>query len=427
MSPGGYNRIVIFTDAFTKLSVFVRCKSTLTAEGLANLYLEHVWKVYGRPGKLVSDNEPILCAEAWLKVHEILGTKLTHVAAYNAKANSPAENMVKQLKAMLRAYEVQGLKWWKVLAACERSYNDSVHSTTGFTPFYMNFGRHPFQHAGTQLEPHEEQFVSDFITEYVNHTQAELARVHDLALERMHEKFIKTTAARNAHRTPTFAYQIGDYVYLESSSIKKSHSLAPLRSGPYRVENITANGNALYLEGFKHPFNVEIIVPALCYKDGTNPHLTQHDLSKEVVGPVAMHLEEQEVLDTDKVVDSDSQQEVIDLAYEHSAEGNAQLQDQLEDLEGVWGREPLIRIVPSSEKALKPGHIVRVPMGDLDSELGLLNKEQEVIDPALDSISNGAPTNTLPLSDKSGPTNPIAETAIPSTLPKKSQPIVRFV
>ena len=113
-SPGGYNRICIFTDAFTKLTVYVKCKTSLTSEGLAQLYLDNIWKVYGRPGKLVSDTEPIMCAEAYLKVHEKLGTKVRHIAAYNAKANGAAEVMVKQLKGMLRAYEVQGLKWWKV-------------------------------------------------------------------------------------------------------------------------------------------------------------------------------------------------------------------------------------------------------------------------------------------------------------------------
>jgi hypothetical protein len=51
-SPGGYNRIVIFTDAFTKLAIFVKCRTTLTAEGIADLYIEHVWKVYGRIARL---------------------------------------------------------------------------------------------------------------------------------------------------------------------------------------------------------------------------------------------------------------------------------------------------------------------------------------------------------------------------------------
>jgi hypothetical protein len=149
-----------------KLSVFVKCRTTITSEALAELYIQNIWKVYGRVGKLVSDNEPILCADAWLDVHIKLGTKLKHISAYNAKANGAAEIMVKQLKAMLTSYEKQGLKWWRALAACERAYNDSVHSVTGYTPFFMQFGRHPLPDLNPYLTPEEDQLIQTFIHQH---------------------------------------------------------------------------------------------------------------------------------------------------------------------------------------------------------------------------------------------------------------------
>jgi hypothetical protein len=332
VSPGGYNRIAIFTDSFTKLAVFVRCRTTMNAEQLADLYLEHVWKVYGRPGKLVSDNEPTLCHEAWVKMHEKLGTKVSHIAAYNAKANGAAEVMVKQLKSMLRAYEVQGLRWWKVLAACERGYNDSVHSATGFTPFYMNFGRHPYRNMGTVLEPLEQGFVEEF----VHATQAELARVHDLARERIQAKLIKDTAKRNASRSPTLEYQVGDYVYLETSAIKKSHALAPLRSGPHKVVEVTANGNAVRLEGFKHPFNVEIITPALCFPGGVNTHLVQYDLETASVAPLERNA--RGVATVNNEIDTHEPVEHVDLLSDSDDEGDDE----------TWEVTPLVRMAPNA-------------------------------------------------------------------------------
>jgi len=270
-APGGYNRICVFTDSFTKLAIFVKCKTTITSEKLADLYIEHVWKVYGRPGKLVSDNEPILCAEAWTKIHAKLGTKLSHIAAYNAKANGAAEVMVKQLKSMLRAYEVQGVKWWNVLSACERGYNDSIHSATGFTPFYMNFGRHPYMDVTSFLEDAEEQFVQEF----VHSVQFELAQAHGIAQDKIRAKQVRDTAGRNEHRTPAEQYKVGEYVMIETSAIKKSHSLAPLRTGPFKIKSVTANGNACYLEGFRHPFNVVLLTPALVWANGVETHLSK--------------------------------------------------------------------------------------------------------------------------------------------------------
>ncbi len=437
-SPGGYNKILIFTDAFTKLSVFIKCKDTITSEQVANLYIEHIWRVYGSPGKLVSDNEPILCAEAWVKVHEKLGTKLTHIAAYNAKANSPAETMVRNLKAMLRAYEVQGLKWWKVLAACERSYNDSINKATGFTPFYMNFGRHPYQHAGTMLQPIEEQFVAEFVAEYVTQTQSELARVHDIAADRMLDRMIKETARRNAKRSPTIDYHVGQYVYLETSALKKSHSLAPLRSGPFQITEVTANGNAVYLEGFRHPFNVEIITPTITYRDGSNPHLTKHDLDKEVVTPVAWHLStpnieaphqqdaEQPPTDEEDTVDIDIELENTELPPTYE-----EVMEILDEDEEIWGREPLVRIVPSSKPLSQPNIINRIPsQPTTNSALGILTGDQKIAesDP---NITSSGPTgsvhtaaNIQTLDSEEGES--CADNAIPKSQPE-SRPVIRYL
>jgi hypothetical protein len=75
--------------------------------------------------------------DAWLDIHKKLRTKLTLISAYNAEADDAAEIMVKLLKAMLTTFERHGLEWWRALAACERSYNDGVHSVTWYTPFFI--------------------------------------------------------------------------------------------------------------------------------------------------------------------------------------------------------------------------------------------------------------------------------------------------
>ncbi len=366
ISPGGYNRIVIFTDAFTKLAVFVKCKTTMTSETLAELYIQHVWRVYGRVGKLVSDNEPILCADAWLKVHEKLGTKVKHISAYNAKANGAAEVMVKQLKAMLGSFERQGLKWWKALPACEKAYNDSVHTVTGYTPFYMNFGRHPLPDLQSIMTPAEDQLIADFI----HQTQAELARVHSNVAQKLLDKSIRDTAKRNLKRSLALEYHVGDYVYLETSAMRKTPMLAPLRSGPYKVTKILAGGNSIGLEGFRHPFHVELLTPVYCYADGSTPHLTKHQLDMGndepiVENPVINHDLTHEDDDTHLILDVDIEQEPEN---EHNAlepdtslqvQVEAAVQDFMQDSEDVWDFNPHVRIVPSTTPNNNPTHIVR--------------------------------------------------------------------
>ena len=187
--------------------------------------------------------------------------------------------MVKQMKAMLASFERQGLPWWRALPTCEKAYNDSVHSVTGYTPFYMVFGRHPLPDQATLLEPAEEQLVQEF----VHNTQSELARLYPRVTDKILANSIRDTARRNAGRTPTLDYRVGDYVYLETSALKHTPVLAPLRAGPYLITRLVAGGNAAYLEGFRYPFNVEFLTPTICYANGVNPHLTRHQLELGVV------------------------------------------------------------------------------------------------------------------------------------------------
>jgi hypothetical protein len=272
ISPRGYDMIVIFTCSFTKLDVFVQCRTTLTSEALAELYIQNVWNVYGRVGRPVSDNEHILCADAWLDIHKKLGTKLTHISSYNAKAKGAAEIMVKQLTAMLTAFERQGLKWWRALTACGRAYNDSVHVVTWYTPFFMNFGRHPLSGLNSCLN--EEEY--NLVHQSIHQMQAELATCYQDVRANMLAETIRETAKRNAHRSPALHYTIGDCVYLENSKMRNTPAMAPLRSGPFKITHIVAGGNSIYVEGFMHPFNVEPSTPTLGYASGITPHLTKH-------------------------------------------------------------------------------------------------------------------------------------------------------
>jgi hypothetical protein len=151
----------------------------------------------------------MLCDDAWPNIHKKLGTKLTHISAYNAKANGATEIMAKQLKAMLTAFERQGLKWWRALAACERAYIDSVHFVTGYTPFFVQFGRHPLPDLNSYLNEEEDQWVQQFI----NQTRANLAHCHQDVQSKLLAETIREIAKQNAHMSPTLDYSIGEYVY----------------------------------------------------------------------------------------------------------------------------------------------------------------------------------------------------------------------
>lgn len=73
--------------------------------------------------------------------------------------------MVKTLKDMLRYFINQKQdNWSQQLSALEFAYNNSVHPTTGYTPFELDLGYHPRQpHQMETTESFKVVSVEDFI------------------------------------------------------------------------------------------------------------------------------------------------------------------------------------------------------------------------------------------------------------------------
>ena len=63
--------------------------------------------------------------------------------AEHPQTDGQAEAIVKIIQKMLRPFVFQGQDWEGLLPTLEFAYNDTVQSSTGQTPFYLNYGYHP--------------------------------------------------------------------------------------------------------------------------------------------------------------------------------------------------------------------------------------------------------------------------------------------
>jgi len=55
----GHDAILTIVDhGCTRAAIFIPCSTTITGEGIANLYLEHVYRWFGLPQKMISDRDP---------------------------------------------------------------------------------------------------------------------------------------------------------------------------------------------------------------------------------------------------------------------------------------------------------------------------------------------------------------------------------
>ena len=58
----GYDSILVVCDRFSKMCHFVATTEKTTAEGLARLFRDNVWKLHGLPESVISDRGPQFAA-----------------------------------------------------------------------------------------------------------------------------------------------------------------------------------------------------------------------------------------------------------------------------------------------------------------------------------------------------------------------------
>ena len=55
----GYNAILTIVDqGCSRAAIFLPCHTTITGEGVALLYLKHLFPWFGVPSKVISDQDP---------------------------------------------------------------------------------------------------------------------------------------------------------------------------------------------------------------------------------------------------------------------------------------------------------------------------------------------------------------------------------
>src|SRR5437667_8583347 len=117
--------------------------STTTSKNIAELFLQEVFRHHGLPLSIVSDRDPRFTAKFWQALQKALGVKLLMSTAGHPQTDGQAEATVKTIQKMLRPFVFQGQDWKELLPTLEFAYNDTIQSSTGQTPFYLNYGYHP--------------------------------------------------------------------------------------------------------------------------------------------------------------------------------------------------------------------------------------------------------------------------------------------
>ncbi len=245
----GHDAIVVWVCKFSKLRHYAACKTKISAPALARLFLETVVRHHGMPERIISDRDPRFTAHFWRAFWTSMGSTLDMGAAYHPESDGQTENANKTLEIMLRSVvDFTQDDWDEHLAAAELAFNSSKNETTGFTPFYLVFGREARLPIDLALAPLTKAADNPAAAEATARWRAALQQASENTVQQQRRQ--KTYADRSRREV---RFVVGDRVLLSTAHLKligerkRARKLTERYIGPYRVKRVV-NANAYELE-----------------------------------------------------------------------------------------------------------------------------------------------------------------------------------
>ena len=125
-SANGYDAIFEYVDKLSKMAHFIPTITHVTAEGMARLFRDHVYKLHGLSRVILSDMDVRFTSRFCDALHGLLVTRLAMSTAFHSQTDEQTERVNQILEDMLRHYvnPVQD-DWDELLAMVEFAYNSS--------------------------------------------------------------------------------------------------------------------------------------------------------------------------------------------------------------------------------------------------------------------------------------------------------------
>ena len=89
----GFDSILVIVDRLTKIRHLIACQAIINAEGVAYLYIQHIWRLHGLPWTITSDRGPQFVAEFWKHLNKCLSIESLLSTAFYPETNSQTEQI----------------------------------------------------------------------------------------------------------------------------------------------------------------------------------------------------------------------------------------------------------------------------------------------------------------------------------------------
>ena len=217
---GGYEDVLVITDAYTKFSQAVKCPDQ-TALTVARVLRDSWFSCYGIPYRLHSDRGRNFESAVVSQLCQLYGVKRSRTTPYHPQGNGQTERFNQTLCGLIKSLPSEDRrKWPDMIKHLVFIYNSTPHRVTGVSPYTLMYGREPNLPIDQLLDRTSDDWGEDFIK-----TQAEfLQRVNSIVQQRM-ETAIAIDKRRYDRRAAAEPIPIGSRVLLRRCAHEGRHKL----------------------------------------------------------------------------------------------------------------------------------------------------------------------------------------------------------
>jgi len=167
---------------------FIVTMEKTSAEGLARLFRDQVWKLHGLSESIVSDRGVQFAVGMMKELNNLLGIQTKLSTAYHLQTDGQTERVNQELEQYLRVFiDHKQEQWPDWLGTAEFAYNNKIHTATKVSPFKVNYGQDP--RMGFEKRRKGKYEVAERFIEKMKKIQEEVKAVLEKAQEEM-RKFV---------------------------------------------------------------------------------------------------------------------------------------------------------------------------------------------------------------------------------------------